>query len=406
MAHNVKKVALAYSGGLDTSVIIPWLRETYDCEIVAVVADLGQGDDELAGIEEKAKKSGASECHVLDLKREFVEDYIWPTLKAGAIYERKYLLGTSIARPLIAKAQVDIARKTGADALSHGATGKGNDQVRFETTYAALAPDLTVIAAWRDPAWTMHSREDALDYAAAHNVPVVQSRKSIYSRDRNLWHLSHEGGILEDPAEEPLEDMFVLTVAPEDAPDAPTYVSIEFEKGVPVGIDGERLDPVTLVERLNDLGGRNGVGRADMVENRLVGMKSRGVYETPGGTIIYAAHRELESLVLDRDTMHYKDVLAEKYAEMVYYGKWFTPLREALDAFVDSTQQDMDGTVRMKLYKGNCTVAGISSPNSLYSESLATFGASDEYRHDDATGFMRLWTLPDRTVAALRARRG
>lgn len=405
MAHNVKKVALAYSGGLDTSVIIPWLRETYDCEIVAVVADLGQGDDELVGIEEKAKKSGASECHVLDLKREFVEDYIWPMLKAGAIYERKYLLGTSIARPLIAKAQVDIARKTGADALSHGATGKGNDQVRFETTYAALAPDLTVIAAWRDPAWTMHSREDALDYAAAHNVPVVQSRKSIYSRDRNLWHLSHEGGILEDPAEEPLEDMFVLTVSPEKAPDAAAYVSIDFEKGVPVGIDGERLDPVTLVECLNDIGGRNGVGRSDMVENRLVGMKSRGVYETPGGTIIYAAHRELESLVLDRDTMHYKDVVAEKYAEMVYYGKWFTPLREALDAFMDSTQRDMDGTVRMKLYKGNCTVAGVSSPNSLYSESLATFGASDEYRHDDATGFMRLWTLPDRTVAGLRARR-
>jgi len=406
MATNVKKVVLAYSGGLDTSVIIPWLKETYGCEIVAMVADLGQGDDELVGIEEKAANSGASECHIVDLKAEFITDYIWPTLKAGAIYERKYLLGTSFARPIIAKAQVDLARRVGADAVSHGATGKGNDQVRFETTYAALAPDLDVIAAWRDPSWTMLSREDALDYAAAHNVPVTQSRKSIYSRDRNIWHLSHEGGVLEDPAVEAPKDVYVLTVHPEDAPDTPTYVTVDFEQGAPVGIDGERVDPVALVERLNEIGAANGVGRTDMVENRLVGMKSRGVYETPGGTIIYAAHRELESLVLDRDTMHYKDVVAERYAELVYYGKWFTPLRESIDAFVNVTQENVSGSVRMKLYKGNCGVAGIVSPQSLYSEALATFGASEQYEQADATGFMHLWTLPERTMAGLRRTSG
>jgi argininosuccinate synthase len=401
MASAIKKAVLAYSGGLDTSVIIPWLRETYGCEIIAMVADLGQGDDELIGIEEKAKNSGASECYVVDLRREFIEGYIWPTLKAGAIYERKYLLGTSFARPIIAKAQVDIARKTGADAVSHGATGKGNDQVRFETTYAALAPDLKVVACWREPEWTMTSREEALDYAALHNVPVVQSRKSIYSRDRNLWHLSHEGGPLEDPMNEPPKDMFVLTVDPEDAPDEPTYVEVGFKQGVPVSVDGKQLGPVEIIEALNDVGAKNGVGRTDMVENRLVGMKSRGVYETPGGTIIYAAHRELESLVLDRDTMHYKDVIAERYADLVYNGKWFSPLREAIDAFVDSTQQHVEGFVRMKLYKGNCTVAGVRSEYSLYSESLAAF-TTGTYDHNDATGFMHLWTLPEKTAALLR----
>jgi len=406
MATNVKKVVLAYSGGLDTSVIIPWLRETYGCEIVAMVADLGQGDDELVGIEEKARTSGASECYVLDLKREFIENYIWPTLKAGAVYERKYLLGTSFARPVIAKAQVETARRTGADALAHGATGKGNDQVRFEVTYNALAPDLAVIVPWRDPAWKIRSREDALDYAAAHHVQVTASRKSIFSRDRNIWHLSHEGGPLEDPAQEPPKEMYVLTVDPQDAPDAPTYVEVEFERGVPVGLDGERLDPVALVTKLNALGAANGVGRVDMVENRLVGMKSRGVYETPGGTIIHVAHRELEALVLDRETMHYKDIVAERYAELVYYGKWFTTLREALDAFVDVTQRNVTGTARMKLYKGNCTVAGVKSPLSLYSEALATFGASDAYRHSDATGFIRLFSLPERTQAHLKQKTG
>jgi len=401
MASEIRKVVLAYSGGLDTSVIIPWLKENYGCEIVAMVADLGQGEDELVGVEEKARNSGASECHVLDLKREFIEEYIWPTLRAGAIYERKYLLGTSFARPIIAKAQVELARKVRADSLAHGATGKGNDQVRFEVTYAALAPDLKVIAPWRDPKWTIRSREDALDYASAHNVPVSASRKSIYSRDRNIWHLSHEGGLLEDPSLEPPQDVYVLTVHPEDAPDVPTYVELDFDKGVPVGINGKRLDSVTLVMELNKLGAANGVGRADLVENRLVGMKSRGVYETPGGTIIYAAHRELESLVLDRETLHYKDIVAQRYAELVYYGKWFTPLREALDAFVNVTQRNMTGKVRMKLYKGSCTVAGVESPLSLYSESLATFGASD-YRQSDATGFIKLFALPERTMALLK----
>lgn len=405
MASEVKKVALAYSGGLDTSVIIPWLKETYGCEIVAVVADLGQGEDELRGIEEKAIRSGASDCVVLDLKQQFIEGYIWPTLKAGAIYERKYLLGTSFARPIIAKAQVQVARETGADALAHGATGKGNDQVRFEVTYAALAPDLKVIAAWRDPAWKIRSREDALDYAAAHNVPVTASRKSIYSRDRNIWHLSHEGGVLEDPWQEPPRDVWVLTVHPEDAPDVPQYVEIQFEAGIPVGINGVRKDSVSLLTELNALGAAHGVGRCDLVENRLVGMKSRGVYETPGGTIIYAAHRELESLVLDRETLHYKDIIAQRYAELVYYGKWFTPLREAIDAFVDATQRDMNGTVRMKLYKGSCTVAGVQSENSLYDEALATFGASS-YQQSDATGFLKLFSLPERTIAMLKQRKG
>ena len=401
MSDNIKKVVLAYSGGLDTSVIIPWLKETYGCEIVAMVADVGQGDEELVGIEEKALASGACECHIADLKKEFIEDYIWPTLKAGAVYERKYLLGTSFARPIIAKAQVDLARKVGADGLSHGATGKGNDQVRFEVTFAALAPDLKLIVPWRDPKWTLRSREDALDYAAAHNVPVTASRKSIFSRDRNIWHLSHEGGPLEDPANEPPDDVCVWTVSPENAPDTPTYVEVEFEKGIPVGVDGERMDAVSLLTKLNDVAAKNGVGRVDMVENRLVGIKSRGVYETPGGTILYGAHRELETLVLERETMHYKDVVAERYAELVYYGKWFTLLREALDAFVDVTQVHMNGSVRMKLYKGSCTVAGIKSDETLYSEEIATFGES-AYDHTDATGFIRLFSLPEKTIATLR----
>jgi argininosuccinate synthase len=401
MTTSVKKVVLAYSGGLDTSVIIPWLKENYDCEIIAMVADLGQGKEELEGIEAKATASGAAECYVLDLRREFLEEYVWPTLKAGAIYERKYLLGTSFARPIIAKAMVEIARKTGADSIAHGATGKGNDQVRFENTVFALAPDLTIIAPWREPAWTLRSREDALDYAAAHNVPVKQSRKSIYSRDRNIWHLSHEGGVLEDPAAEPPEDVYVWTVSPETAPDVSAYVTVEFEKGCPVGLNGRPVDSVSLLTELNELGAANAIGRVDMVENRLVGMKSRGVYETPGGAILYAAHRELETVALERETMHYKDIIAERYAEMVYYGKWFTPLRVALDAFVDSTQEVVNGSVRMKLYKGTCSVAGITSDDSLYSEEIATFGESD-YEQADATGFIRLFSLPERTIALLR----
>jgi len=395
---DVNKCVLAYSGGLDTSVIVPWLRENYDCEVICMTANLGQ-DDELDGLEAKALASGASKVYVEDLRGEFLADYVFPTVMAGAVYEREYLLGTSFARPIIAKRMVEIAELEGADAVAHGCTGKGNDQVRFELTFKALNPKLTVVAPWRE--WSIRSREDALEYAAAHNVSVVQSRRSIYSRDRNIWHLSHEGGCLENPWAAPEEDMFVLTVSPEEAPDEPAYIEIDFRQGVPVRLDGVSMGPVELVTALNRLGGAHGIGRVDMVENRLVGMKSRGVYETPGGTILYKAHQGLESLVLDGETMHYKDQVALKYAEMVYYGRWFTPLREALDAFVKVTQQCVTGTVRLKLFKGSCTVVGRKSMYSLYREDYATFGADSVYDQADAEGFINLFGLSMKVRALL-----
>ncbi|MEW6425131.1 MAG: argininosuccinate synthase [Bacillota bacterium] len=387
----MKKVVLAYSGGLDTSIIIPWLKENYGCEVIAMAADLGQGE-ELAPLEEKAVKSGASKIYIIDAKREFVEEYAFRVLRAGAVYEGRYLLGTSMARPLIARHLVAVAEKEGAGAVAHGATGKGNDQVRFELSVKALNPDLKIIAPWRE--WTIRSREDAIDYAAARGIPVPVTKDRPYSLDRNLWHLSHEGGPLEDPVAEPPDDVLMLTVSPEKAPDRPAYVEIYFEQGIPKKVDGEELDPVALLERLNALGGANGVGVADIVENRLVGMKSRGVYETPGGTILFLAHRELESLCLDRITMHFKEIAAARYAELVYDGLWYTPLREALDAFVDVTQRTVTGTVRMKLYKGNCTPAGVTSPYSLYNPELATFGRDEIYNQADATGFINLFGLP------------
>ena len=395
---KINKVVLAYSGGLDTSVIVPWLRENYDCEVVCFTADVGQGD-EMDGLEAKALASGASKLIIHDMREEFASDYIFPVLRAGAIYERQYLLGTSMARPLIAKHQVEVAHQEGADAVAHGATGKGNDQVRFELTFTALDPRLKIIAPWRE--WDIRSREDALAYAAAHNVPVTASLKSIYSRDRNLWHLSHEGGLLEDPWNEPDEGMFQLTTAPEDAPDQPQTIEISFKQGYPVKLDGEKLSPAEMVQTLNVIGGKHGIGRADMVENRLVGMKSHGVYETPGGTILLAAHRELESICLDRETLHYKDTVAQRYAELIYYGQWFTPLRFALDAFFDKTQEVVSGDVRLKLYKGNVIPAGRKSPNSLYREEFATFGKDDVYDQSDAEGFITLFGLPMK-VEALR----
>ncbi len=395
---EIQKVVLAYSGGLDTSIIVPWLREHYGCEVICFCADVGQAE-ELHGLEEKAQLSGASKVIVRDLREEFIREYILPTLQAGAIYERKYLLGTSFARPLIAKHQVEIAAQEGADAVAHGATGKGNDQVRFELAYAALNPALRVIAPWRE--WAIRSRQDALDYAAEHHVPVTATAEKIYSRDRNIWHLSHEGGLLEDPWNEPAEDMFMLSVAPEAAPDQPEYIVLDFEAGVPLGVNGQRMGLVALLEYLNDAGGRHGIGRVDMVENRLVGMKSRGVYETPGGTILYTAHRELESLVLDRETLRVKDQIALDYADLVYNGRWFTPLRTCYDAFVRATQINLTGAVRLKLYKGQVQVVGRHSPHSLYREDLATFGADEIYNQHDAEGFIRLYGLPLK-VQALR----
>jgi argininosuccinate synthase len=395
----VQKVVLAYSGGLDTSVIVPWLRENYGCEVICFCADVGQGE-ELDGLEEKAQRSGASKVVVRDLRTEFVRDYIIPTMQAGAIYERKYLLGTSFARPVIARHQVEIAAQEGADAVAHGATGKGNDQVRFELTFAALNPHLKVIAPWRE--WNIRSRQDALDYAAEYNIPVTATAEKIYSRDRNLWHLSHEGGILEDPWNEPAENMFMLSSAPEAAPDEPEYVVVAFEAGVPVAIDGTRMELVPLLERLNQIGGRHGVGRVDMVENRLVGMKSRGVYETLGGTILYTAHRELESVVLDRDTLRAKDRIAIEYADLVYDGRWFTPLRAHYDAFVRSTQVNVTGEVRVKLYKGQASAVGRRSAFSLYREDLATFGEDAVYNQQDAEGFIRLYGLPLKVQALLK----
>ncbi|WP_281170187.1 argininosuccinate synthase [Carboxydothermus ferrireducens] len=389
--NMAEKVVLAYSGGLDTSIIIPWLKENYGYEVIAMVADVGQGE-ELEPLREKAIKSGAAKIYIEDVKEEFVRDFVFPMLKAGAVYENKYLLGTSAARPLIAKKLVEIAEKEGAVAVAHGATGKGNDQVRFELTVKALNPDLKIIAPWRE--WEIKSREDAIDYAEKRGIPVPVTKKQPYSMDRNLWHLSHEGGILEDPAVEPPEDVLLLTNPPEKAPDQPEYVEIEFVKGEPVAVNGEKLSPVELIFKLNELGGKHGIGIADMVENRLVGMKSRGVYETPGGTILTFAHRELESLTLDRQTMHFKQMVALKYAELIYDGLWFTPLREALEAFVDKTQETVTGKVRVKLYKGNIYPAGITSPYSLYVKDLATFGEDHLYNQKDAEGFINLFGLP------------
>ena len=396
---EVKKVVLAYSGGLDTSVIVPWLRNNYDgCEVICFCADLGQ-EEELNGLEEKALKSGASKLYVRDLREDFLTDFVFPTMQAGAVYEREYLLGTSFARPLIGKHLVEVAELEGADAIAHGCTGKGNDQVRFELTVMALNPKLKVIAPWRE--WEIRSREDALAYATEFNVPVSQTEKDIYSRDRNLFHLSHEGGLLEDPWNEPEPRMYQLTTNPEDAPDTAEYVEIGFEQGTPVSINGETLDAVTLFSRLNKLAGKHAIGRADIVENRLVGMKSHGVYETPAGTLLYKAHQALESICLDKHTMHYKDFLAVKYAELVYNGMWYTRLREALDAFVKVTQEQVTGTVRLKLYKGNIIIAGRKSPYSLYREDYASFGEEDVYNQQDAHGFIQLFGLPLKVEALL-----
>ena len=401
---KAEKVVLAYSGGLDTSVILPWLKETYGYEVIAFAAELGQGD-ELAGIKRKALASGAVKCVVKDLRKEFVQDYIWSMLKAGAVYEGKYLLGTSVARPLIAKHQVEVAHAEGATAVAHGATGKGNDQVRFEITYMALDPSLKIVAPWKDPNFTLDSREAAVDYAKKHKIPLDQTKKKIYSRDRNLWHISHEGADLEDPANEPKDDMFVISRPVSKAPDKPDYVTIGFFEGIPVKLNGKLTSGVKLIEALNELGGKHGVGQADLVENRLVGMKSRGVYETPGGTILMTAHSVLESLTLDRETLHYKQQIALKYAELVYYGLWFSPLREALDAFIDVTQRNVTGEVKIKLFKGQCTPAGVKSPNSLYQTDLASFKMGAEYDPTDATGFIRLFGLPAKVAAAVNRKK-
>jgi argininosuccinate synthase len=388
-----EKVVLAYSGGLDTSVILPWLKETYGYQVIAFAADLGQGE-ELTDIKQKALASGAVKCIVKDLRKEFVEDYLWRLLKVGAVYEKAYLLGTSIARPLIAKHQVDVAHAEGATGVAHGATGKGNDQVRFEISYMALDPTLKIISPWKDPNFTLTSREAAVDYARKHKIPIEQSKKKIYSRDRNLWHISHEGADLEDPANEPKDDLFVISRPVSKTPDKPDYITIGFEQGVPVILNGKRISGVKIIETLNQLGGKHAIGQVDLVENRLVGIKSRGVYETPGGTILMTAHDCLETVTLDRETLHYKQQVALRYAELVYYGLWFTLLREALDAFVEVTQRNVTGEVRMKLFKGRCTPAGIKSPSSLYRADLASFKMGAEYNPTDATGFIRLFGLP------------
>ena len=404
---KIKKVVLAYSGGLDTSIIIPWLKENYNnCEVIAVSGDVGQGT-ELDGLEEKAKKTGASKLYIEDLKKEFVEDYVFPTLKAGAKYESDYLLGTSFARPVIAKRIVEIALAEGADAICHGCTGKGNDQVRFELTIKAFAPHMAIIAPWRE--WDIKSRDEEIDYAEAHDIPLKINRETNYSKDKNLWHLSHEGLDLEDPANEPQytkPGFLEMGVAPEQAPDTPTYVKISFEKGVPVALDGVKMDGVSLIYKLNEIGGANGIGLADLVENRLVGMKSRGVYETPGGAILYRAHQVLETLCLDRDTQHYKELVASKFAELVYFGQWFTPLREALSAFVDKTQETVTGDVTLKLYKGNMINAGVTSPYSLYDEDIATFAEDHVYDQKDSAGFINLFGLPIQVKAMLKEKNG
>ena len=395
-----KKVVLAYSGGLDTSIIIPWLKETHGLEVHALAGDVGQGEGELDGLEAKAKKTGAASCKVVDLRREFVAEYVWPCLRAMTVYEGRYLLGTSMARPILAKAQVEYAREVGATALAHGCTGKGNDQVRFELAYQALAPDLEVIAPWRD--WTIKSREDAIDYAEKHKIPITASRTKIYSRDRNLWHISHEGGALEDPANAPPEDVWMLTRSPEKAPDRAQVVAIGCRAGVPVSVDGRELPPEELVAELNRIGGEHGVGRVDITENRLVGMKSRGVYETPGGTILIEALRTLRALTMDRDTHRACEKLMPEYADLVYTGRWFAPLREALDAFFVKATETVTGEVKVKLYKGSATAVSATSPFSLYSEDLATFGASAGFDHKDSKGFVKLYGLPGMVAASVR----
>lgn len=395
-----EKVVLAYSGGLDTSIIIPWLKENYDCEVIAFVGDVGQGDD-MQAVVDKAYATGASKVIVKDLREEFLTDYVFPAIRTGAVYEHKYLLGTSLARPVIAKYQVEVALSEGATALAHGCTGKGNDQVRFEHAFQALAPELKVIAPWRE--WSLISREDCLDYAEAHDIPVGQSREKIHSRDRNLLHISHEGGELEDPNSAPLPTTWQWTVSPQEAPDAMEYVEIGFEKGVPVFVNGKTLDPVSLMELLNEIGARNGVGRVDLVENRFVGMKSRGCYETPGGTLLLSAHREIEALCMDRDLLHFKQQVALKYAELVYFGLWFTPLRGAIDAFVAATQNEITGSAKLALYKGNIDVVGRKSDNSLYRLDVASFTMGESYNQKDAEGFIRILGLPARSRAILNA---
>jgi argininosuccinate synthase len=397
-----KKVALAYSGGLDTSVIIPWLKENYGCEVVAVCGDIGQGDEELAGLEEKARKTGASEVHVADMREEFVSQYLWKMVRSGGVYEHKYLLGTSIARPLLAKKQVEVALATGCDGLAHGCTGKGNDQVRFELTYKALAPHLAVIAPWRE--WKIVSREDAIEYARQHNVPISASTTKIYSRDRNIWHISHEGGALEDPANRAPDDIWMLTKSPAEAPDTPSEVTIGFDRGIPVSANGNKVGAVELLETLNQIGGTHGVGRIDLVENRFVGMKSRGCYETPGGTLILSAARELEALTLDKSTLHYKQKLALDYAEMVYNGLWFTPLREALDAFFEIVSEPVTGEVKLRLYKGVIEPLSRKSPYSLYSLDIASFTMGASYDQKDALGFINLIGLPIKMRAGLKSK--
>jgi len=402
---EMTKVVLAYSGGLDTSVIIPWLKENYqNCQVIAVCGDVGQGD-ELDIVYEKALKSGASKCYIVDLKKEFVKDFVWPVIKAGSKYEGKYLLGTSVARPLIAKALVDVAKKEGAQYICHGATGKGNDQVRFEVSIAALSPDTKIIAPWRE--WDIKSREDAIDYAKDHGIEIPVTKKRPYSMDRNVLHLSHEGGDLENPENEPIDDLCLICTRPEEAPDQAEYIVMDFEKGQPVAINGEKFDePLALLEKANEIGAKHGIGILDMVENRLVGMKSRGIYETPGGTLLMEAHQLLESLTLDRDTASFKSHIAIKYAQLLYDGLWYTPLKQALDAFIDSTQETCTGQIKMKLYKGNCIPAGIKSPYSLYSEEIATFGEDDVYDQKDAEGFIHLFSLPLKTNARMRAKSG
>jgi len=403
MGNKIKKIVLAYSGGLDTSIIIPWLKDNYEgCEVIAVAADVGQGA-ELSGLEEKAIKTGASKLYIEDLRKEFIEDFIYPTLKAGAKYENAYLLGTSFARPVIAKRIVEIALAEGADAIAHGCTGKGNDQVRFELTIKAFAPNMPIIAPWR--LWDIKSRDEEIDYAEAKNIPLNITRETNYSKDKNLWHLSHEGLDLENPANEPMYDKILeMGVSPEMAPDKPTYVTIGFDKGIPVSIDGEALSGIDIIAKLNKLGGDNGIGILDMVENRLVGMKSRGVYETPGGTILYSAHDAIETITLDRDTMHTKQMLSGKFADLVYYGQWYTPLREALSAFVDKTQETVTGDVKVKLYKGNIILASVTSPYSLYDEAIATFEEDDVYNQKDAEGFINLFGLPIKVKAMATAK--
>ncbi|MFH0976644.1 MAG: argininosuccinate synthase [Spirochaetota bacterium] len=388
---NVKKVVLAYSGGLDTSIIVKWLLETYNCEVICFAANVGQ-EEELDGLEEKAKKTGASKCYIEDMQDEFVRDYVFQAIKAGAIYENRYLLGTSLARPPIAKKQIEIALKEGADSVCHGATGKGNDQVRFEMTFMSLAPQINIIAPWR--IWDMNSRSQLFDFAAKHNIPVPVTKDKPYSMDRNILHISYEGGILEDGYREADKSMFLLTKAPEDAPDKPTYLEIAFKEGIPTAINGEKLDPVSLMKKLNKTAGENGVGRIDIIENRLVGMKSRGVYETPAGTVLHIAHRDLEAMTLDKETQHLKDKLAIEYATLVYNGLWFTKKREALDAFIDETQKNVTGTVRVKLYKGHCIAVGRKADRSLYNPEIATFDASKLYDQKDASGFMNIFGLP------------